>query len=66
MGSSADLSGKVILVTGASRGIGHAVSLAAAQAGADELSPDARLVRLKNSMMQSRQAVPMPPLSNMI
>ena len=35
MGSSADLSGKVILVTGASRGIGHAVSLAAAQAGAD-------------------------------
>ena len=35
MGSSADLSGKVILVTGASRGIGHAVSLSAAQAGAD-------------------------------
>ena len=35
MGSSADLSGKVILVTGASRGIGHAVALAAARAGAD-------------------------------
>ena len=35
MGISADLSGKVVLVTGASRGIGHAVSLAAAQAGAD-------------------------------
>ena len=35
MGGSADLSGKIILVTGASRGIGHAVSLAAAQAGAD-------------------------------
>jgi len=35
MVSSADLSGKIILVTGASRGIGHAVSLAAAQAGAD-------------------------------
>ena len=35
MGISADLSGKVVLVTGASHGIGHAVSLAAAQAGAD-------------------------------
>ena len=35
MSSSADLSGKVVLVTGASRGIGHAVSLSAAQAGAD-------------------------------
>ena len=35
MGSSADLSGKVILVTGASRGIGYAVALAAARAGAD-------------------------------
>ena len=35
MGSSADLSGNVILVTGASRGIGHAVALAAARAGAD-------------------------------
>lgn len=35
MCSSADLSGKVILVTGASRGIGHAVALAAAKAGAD-------------------------------
>ena len=34
MGSSVDLSGKVILVTGASRGIGHAVALAAARAGA--------------------------------
>ena len=35
MGISADLSAKVVLVTGASRGIGHAVSLAAAEAGAD-------------------------------
>ena len=33
MDISADLSGKVILVTGASRGIGHAVALAAASAG---------------------------------
>ena len=35
MDSSVDLSGKVILVTGASRGIGYAVALAAARAGAD-------------------------------
>ena len=35
MDSSADLSGKVILVTGATRGIGYAVALAAARAGAD-------------------------------
>ena len=35
MDSSADLSGKVILVTGASRGIGYAVALAAAKSGAD-------------------------------
>ena len=35
MGNTVHLSGKVILVTGASRGIGYAVALAAAKAGAD-------------------------------
>ena len=35
MGISADLSDKIILGTGASRGIGNAVALAAARAGAD-------------------------------
>ena len=35
MSSTVDLTGRVILLTGASRGIGHAVSLAAARAGAD-------------------------------
>ena len=35
MDISVDLSGKIILVTGASRGIGYAVALAAARAGAD-------------------------------
>ena len=34
MNSFADLSGKTILVTGASHGIGYAVALAAAKAGA--------------------------------
>ena len=37
MSSSVDLSGKVVLVTGASRGIGNAVALAAAVAGAETI-----------------------------
>ena len=34
-GGSVDLSGKLVLVTGATRGIGRAVAIAAAAAGAE-------------------------------
>ncbi|KAF5360100.1 hypothetical protein D9757_013640 [Collybiopsis confluens] len=48
-----DLSGKVILVTGASRGIGRAISIAYAQAGASGL---ALLARNRAGLIETRTA----------
>ncbi|KIK71674.1 hypothetical protein GYMLUDRAFT_254792 [Collybiopsis luxurians FD-317 M1] len=51
--SKTDLSGKVVLVTGASRGIGKAISIAYAQGGASGL---ALLARTKSGLEDTRKA----------
>ena len=62
---SKDLSNKVILITGASRGIGRAAALACAAAGA-ELIITARTIAGLGWMMTFSEQADIPPLSSWI
>ena len=52
---TSNLHGKIILITGASRGIGRAVALAASKVSAELIITGAQLVRWRNWMMKLKR-----------